>query len=592
MPPQPNLAAIRYSPDGTKLAFTQATDSGTELWIADVATGQARAATVGEAERDVRRSVRMAVGQPRARLPRHRLDARSPCRRRAAVPTGPNVQENEGKPAPVRTYEDLLANAHDEALFDYYFTSQIAIVDAASGLRTPIGKPAIYDEVSASPDGRFLLVERIHRPYSRLVPAGDFPHAIEVLDRRGQIVKTIGDLPLADAVPNNGVRTGPRAVAWDPAEPATLAWAEALDGGNAADEGRAPRPRPDLGGAVRGGGGGAREDGVPLPAARVDRQGRRPAARVRPRPPVDPHLDPREGRGAETVGPQRRGPVPDPGTPLDRPAGREVRAFGDIEAPTVLQIGDAIFATGSGASPQGDRPFLDRVDLKTLATDRLFRSDDRSYETVEGVLDGNGTSVLTRHETPTDPPNYFVRTLAAAGGNAPARQLTGFSDPTPQVRAIHKQLITYPRADGVELSGTLYLPPDYKPGERLPLVMWAYPREFTDPKAASQVVGSPNRFTTIRRAHAPVLAVRGLRRARRPDDADRRPRRDGERHLRRAARRQRAGGDRRRREMGVADPNRVGVGGHSYGAFMTANLLAHSRLFRAGFAGAARTTGP
>ena len=182
--------------------------------------------------------------------------------------------------------------------------------------------------------------------------------------------------------------------------------------------------------------------------------------------------------------------------------------------------------------------------------------------------------MLTRAESLIEPPNYYIRALGNAGARRP---VTAFNDPQEFFRGVQRQFITYTRKDGVKLSATLYLPPGYTKGERLPVVMWAYPREFTDADTASQVVGSPHRFTLVTRQLAHVPAALRLRGPRRADHADRRARRDGQRHLHRAARRQRRSGDRQGVEMGVADRDRIGVGGHSYGAFMTANLLAHSR---------------
>jgi dipeptidyl aminopeptidase/acylaminoacyl peptidase len=172
----------------------------------------------------------------------------------------------------------------------------------------------------------------------------------------------------------------------------------------------------------------------------------------------------------------------DPGTPVMRPG-----------KGAILQAGDAIYLSGNGASPQGDRPFLDRLDLKSFATGRIFQADERSYETVASLLSDDGKRLLTRWETKADYPNYYVRDLAAGTKTA----LTQFKDPAPQLTGIQKQLVTYDRKDGVKLSATVYLPPDYKPGTRLPFVLWAYPAEFTDAATASQVVGSPNRFTAI-----------------------------------------------------------------------------------------------
>jgi dipeptidyl aminopeptidase/acylaminoacyl peptidase len=246
----------------------------------------------------------------------------------------------------------------------------------------------------------------------------------------------------------------------------------------------------------------------------------------------------------------------------------------------VQQAGDVIYLAGDGASPKGDRPFLDRYNLKTGAIERIFQSEGESYETVVAVLADDGRSLLTRYETTKQPPNYLVRDLTTRS----QRALTAFADPAPQLAGVERQFLTYARKDGVQLSATLYLPPGYKKGERLPLVMWAYPREFTDPALAGQVSGSPYRFTFytgpshmffLTQGYAvldnPTMPIVGAGETANDTYVD---------QLVSSAQ---AAID-KVVEMGVADRDRVGVGGHSYGAFMTANLLAHSRLFKAGIA--------
>jgi dipeptidyl aminopeptidase/acylaminoacyl peptidase len=238
-----------------------------------------------------------------------------------------------------------------------------------------------------------------------------------------------------------------------------------------------------------------------------------------------------------------------------------------------------LFLTGNGATPTGDRPFLDRMDLKTLKTKRLFQSGEKSYESVLALLADDGSRFVTRHETATEPPNYFLR-----AGSDDARPLTHFTDPAPQLRGIRKELVTYKRADGVPLSFTLYLPADYKDGERRPALLWAYPQEFTDAGTAGQVSGSPNRFTTLRGISHLFLLTQGyviLDGASMPVVGD--PEKVNDTYIDQIVSSARAAID-KADALGVIDRKRVGVGGHSYGAFMTANLLAHSDLFRAGVA--------
>jgi dipeptidyl aminopeptidase/acylaminoacyl peptidase len=245
----------------------------------------------------------------------------------------------------------------------------------------------------------------------------------------------------------------------------------------------------------------------------------------------------------------------------------------------IVQDGDNIFLEGAGSSPQGDHPFLNRFNLATKQTEALFQCDDDHYEMAVALLDGHGAKFLTRRESPAEAPNYVVH---SAGGATP---LTHFADPQPAIRGIHKELVKYKRPDGVQLSFTLYLPPDYKAGTRLPTVLWAYPYEYNDADTASQVSGSTKRFTEMTGYSELFFALQGYAVlantampvvGKDPDSVNNtyvdQIVADAKAAIDKAA------------EMGVTDPARVGVGGHSYGAFMTANLLAHCDLFKAGIA--------
>jgi dipeptidyl aminopeptidase/acylaminoacyl peptidase len=253
----------------------------------------------------------------------------------------------------------------------------------------------------------------------------------------------------------------------------------------------------------------------------------------------------------------------------------------------LLQDGDNIFLSGIGASPVGDHPFLDRFNLVTKQSERLFQCDNDHYETPVALLDNHGGRFLTRRESPTEPPNYYLR---RPGGSAVA--VTRFPDPQPSIRGIHKELVKYKRDDGVELSFTLYLPPDYKEGTRLPTLVWAYPYEYNDADTASQVSGSTMRFTEMTGYSQLFFVLDGyavLDNAAMPVVGD--PDVVNDHYLDQIIVDAKAAID-KAVEMGVTDRARVGVGGHSYGAFMTENLLAHCDLFRAGIAesGAANRT--
>ncbi len=567
LPPNIRISDPDFSPDGRWLSFMANRANGVELWMAETASGKARAVTAAT----INALEGCAWLQDSSALLCHFIVAgRGPAPAPPAVPTGPRIQESLGKAAPAPTFQDLLTSAHDEGLFEYHFTSQLATVTPA-GMTVPIGKPAMFAAASMSPDGQFILVARIKRPFSRLVTAFGFPKDVEIWTRKGDVARRIGEEPSSEGVPIGGVNLGPRSYRWNPIAPATVMWAEALDGGDPKNKVPARDKVLTLAAPFTGepaeyartefrfGGVSWTEKGVAM-LSESDR-----ATRLTRTWLIDtPGAAPRklwERKQQDRYG--------NPGMPMPRPG-----------KSAILQTGDAIYLSGAGASPQGDRPFLDRLNLKTLATERVFQTDDRSYETVDALLSDDGKRLLTRWETKTDFPNYYVRDLAAGTKTA----LTQFKDPAPQLTGIQKQLVTYGRKDGVKLSATVYLPPDYKPGTRLPFVLWAYPAEFTDAGTASQVVGSPNRFTTIGGASHLFFLTQGYGVMDNPTMPIVGPGETAnDTYVEQLVASAEAAVN-KIVDMGVADRDRIGVAGHSYGAFMTANLLAHSRLFRAGAA--------
>ena len=567
------LGWARFAPDGRHLSYAVIRDTGVELWVADAATGAPRPLTDA--------SLNATWGNPcewladsSGVLCRFRMSARGAPPTPPRAPAGPNIQESDGRLSPVRTYQDLLSNPHDEALFAYHFTSQIATVALTTGSRTAIGRPGLFARVSGAPDSQHLLVLQLKRPFSWLVPAARFARSVEVWNRSGEVVE-LAVLPVADAVPIGGVATGPRAHRWNPTQPATLVWSEAQDGGDpkarVAHRDRLLALEAPFEGApvqivrteFRFSGISWTEDGTAL-VSESDRDTQ--WTRTWLLYPGSSDTRRLFDRSAE----DRYG---DPGTPM--------RRLGDgVASATILQGGNHIFLTGGGASPLGDRPFIDRLDLTTLDTTRLFRTDETSYETIVAVLAADGSSLLTRRESRTDPPNYFVRDTSS---DTP-RALTSYGDPAPVLRQVRKQLLTYERDDGVTLSATLYLPPDHREGERRPMLMWAYPREYTNAAVAGQVRGSPNRFTTLSGASHLLLLTEGYAILDGPAMPIVGPGETAnDTYVDQLVASAEAAID-TVVEMGVADRDRIAIGGHSYGAFMTANLLAHSDLFRAGIA--------
>ena len=575
-----------WSADGRRFAFTNTTPGGIELWAGDPAAARVwklKGVAVGA-----------VYGTPVQWMPDNRtlLVQTVPARRGAppaeeTVPKAPNVQESSGRPGPVRTYQDLLKDAHDADLFEYYATTQLALVDAESGKATTLGAPAVFETTEPSPDGAHLLVARLQRPYSYLHPADDFPKEVEVWSRDAKVVHKLASLPLADEVPIEGVPKGPRSYRWHPVEPATLVWVEALDGGDprkkASHRDRILQLKAPFAGQPvevfktehRFRGLDWEERGELLFVRDYERDKRWMRTQL---------LDATKPQAAPRVvwSHSSNERYNHPGTPLSKelPNGSKV----------IARHGDFIYLTGTGATNEGDRPFLDRLNLQTLKAERLFRSDAKAYETVVALVTPDARQVITRRERLIEPGNYYVRTLdpAAPDGGAAndsgLRALTNIPDATPQLRDIRKQLVKYKRADGIELSFTLYLPPGYKEGTRLPTVVWAYPLEFNDPATAGQVTGSTQRYTAITGPSHLFFLLAGyavLDNTTMPIVGD--PETMNNTYVEQIVASAKAAID-KATEMGVTDPERVGVGGHSYGAFMTANLLAHSDLFRAGIA--------
>lgn len=580
LPAGTRVAFPSWSPDAKKIAFVNLGKDGGTLWLADVATGRARQVAASR--------LNGAIGAPCAWLSTNtQLVCKTiPAGRGAApmapeTPTGPIIQESEGRVAPNRTYQDLLTSPHDERLFDHFYTSRLALI-STTGTVTPIAEAAVYSMAEPSPDGRYIATQTSRKPYSYLVPLNRFPTRIQVLDIKGAVVKTVHERPLQEEIPTSfdAVAAGPRGVQWRSDTPATLVWIEALDGGD-------PAVRRDL-----------RDKVVMLDApfngepVTLVSTGTRVFNITWARPELAVVTEGwSKTRRSKTwiVNPSRAGDAPrllwdrssedrynDPGRLLTAPDER-----GHTRLLTSSD-GRYAFLAGAGASSDGDKPFLDRLDLMTGRPERLWRSESPYYEEVIVLLDANSPRALTRRESVKDVPNYFVRDLQTKS----LARLTSFADPAPEFAGVSTQLITYRRPDGVQLSATLYLPPGYKQEQgRLPFIFWAYPREFRTRDAAAQVIGSANRFTrpsgmshlfllsqgygVLDGPTMPIVGENGSE----PNDT----------YVEQLVASARAAVD-KVVEMGVADRDRIGVGGHSYGAFMTANLLAHSNIFRAGIA--------
>jgi len=579
LPANARFMSPSWSPDGRSVALLMDAPSGLELWVVDVASARARKVT----ER-----VNAASGSAFDWTPdsagfvvRLTPEGRGPAPDVTRPPAGPIVAESMGRAAPVRTYQDLLGDAGDEALFDHYFTSQLTYVPLTGRARA-LGQPAVYLGAVVSPGGEHVLTTTAKRPYSYVVPASLFPAEINVIDLEGRAVHQVADLPLRDNVPTpfDAVAPGPRSVSWRADAPATLVWTEAQDGGD-------PRTQSEVRDRVFT----LAAPFTAQPTTLIDLNERYGGVqwgdadtalvnsrwfntRHETRYVVDPS---NPGSGRVLIERNYQDRYNDPGFPVMEPNGSGFSVL------RMTPDGSRVLMSGAGATREGEYPFLGTMDLQSGQTARLWTSASGDYESIVGILDDDARRLVTRRETRNDPPNLYVRNLDAQSPDA----LTQFQDPAPQLAGVTRQLITYTRADGVQLSGTLYLPAGYDKDRDgpLPLVMWAYPAEFTDAAVAGQVVDTANRFVRpggsshlflLTQGYAvlddPSMPIVGRNGAEPNDTYIEQLTASAEAAVNAVV------------EMGVADRDRIAVGGHSYGAFMTANLLAHTDLFRTGVA--------
>ncbi|MCK5133926.1 MAG: S9 family peptidase [Candidatus Sabulitectum sp.] len=586
LPEGAEVYGVVFTADGEHFALTVGHSDHLGLWVGSVGgdlieiEGIALNPLIGIAVRWLPDQERLLV----LRIPERGLAPEPP-----AIPAGPKVVEGAGASAR-SPYEarNLLRTAHDDDLFDYYCGSEPVIIDPSNGSVNVIGDAAHYYNVEFSPDGEYILVEYLTGPWSHEVAWWRFAREIEVRNAEGGLVVGVTSLPLADDVPAHGVPVGPRSVAWRATAPHELFWVEALDGGNPVAEVPYRDRLMQL---------GAPFTGEPEEVFRAEYRiktwqmawGAEGGTLMLPQYERMRRwffvwlLDVDEGTARLWYDGDVGDRYGNPGSPVFRqlPNGQRV----------MRQVGDAVYFSGNGGTEHGDRPFLDLRNLTTGETERLFRCDPDHYEYFKAFAGSDDRFVL-RSESSVEVPNYYLTTLGedieAAEGEATRAAtrvpITRFEDPTPQLREIEKRIVHFERDDGVPLSFHLYLPPGYEEGTPLPTVVHAYPREYSDATTAGQVRGSANRFMRIYGSSHLYFLLQGyavLNHTAMPMIGD--PETtydtfvpqlvaDAEAAVAKAV------------EMGVADPERIGVIGHSHGALMVANLLAHTDLFRAGIA--------
>jgi len=587
VPADAKIRFAEWSPDARHAYFVNAKDdpgdAGLSLWIVDVASAQAKLLP-GIALNGIFGPPCEWTGDSQSLICKAVVKGRGAAPKRSEVPTGPVIQENLGRVTPGPTYQDLIKNPEDEQIFDYYATSQAEVVHL-DGTMSAVGKAGVMESASSSPDSRYVMMDERHHPYSYLLPYRFFPERITVINLATGASKRLVDKPLEDTIPNihDAVAAGPREFDWRSDAPATVFWAEAGDGGD---------PRKEA--AIR--------DTLFLLDAPFDGTARKLAEipvrfssvrwgngrlalveeeRWKDRKRIMLAVSP-DGAGAavKLFEGSFEDRYHDPGRPL---------VVMNASGKEVLQTtadGSGIYLRADGASPEGDRPFVAVMRAANGESKKLWQSADKFYEFAAAVLDAANPGVLIRRESPELPPNYYIGNPAKGDGDGEFKQVTFFPSPYGNAALPKKQVLKYKRADGVDLSANLYLPPGYKPGDGpLPALMEAYPTEYKTKSAAGQIMGSPYQFpllwwgspipfvtqsyAVLENATIPIVGEGQAE----PNDT----------YVEQLVASAQAAIDEGVR-LGVVDRNRVAVMGHSYGAFMTANLLAHSDLFKAGIA--------
>lgn len=582
LPNNPRISNMSRSPNEKLLAFSHTTTSGVELWVLDIEKAEAKKLTDAKANANLGNPFSWFKDNENIlvrMLPKDRSELIDPSKN---IPDGPIVTISDGSKAQNRTYQDLLKNRTDEMNFENITSSELYKVNI-NGASELFMKKAMYAGESFSSDGNYIMISTIEKPFSYLVPLSRFPSRSIVYDQSGKMIKEVNQVPLAEILPKGfmAVRTGKRSMSWRADKPATLSYVEALDEGN-------PENKVEF------------RDELFVWDAPFDNAPKSIAKTINRYAGItwgndniailsDNWYDTRNSK-TYIINPSNPSQAPkiiwdrnyqdiysDPGSfeTLRNQWGRYVLALEK----------DHAFLVGAGHSPEGQFPFIDEFNVKTLKTKRLYRSEYKDkLEKIFEIVDFKKGEVLVQIQSANEYPNYFFRNFKKKNQ---LTQITDFKNPFESIKNVHKEVIKYKRNDGVELSGTLYLPVGYDKTkkEKLPLLIWAYPQEFKDKSSAGQSSHNPNEFTfpyygsfvywvtkgyvVLDDAAFPIVGEGSEE----PNDT----------FIEQLVANAEAAID-AVDQMGYIDRSRVAVGGHSYGAFMTANLLTHSDLFACGIA--------
>ena len=576
-----NLSALNptWNPSENKIAFYNITATAVDVWVIDIKTSTC--SKINKNAANIVLSSSLIWLDDATVLYKINTHTAAQMSKKPITPKGPTIQESLGKVAPSVTYQDLIKSPYDEYVFEYLATAQL--VKNNAGVETKIGAPAIISSIDLSPDKKYFLTRTINKPFSYLVTVYGFATTVNVTDLNGKIVKTIADLASAETTPSgyDNVQNVARAFDWKDDEAATIIYALPLDSGIM----KKNVPFHDVVMALA-----APFTGSPKELFKTTTRYSRTVWGNEQIALVTEMLRSKQqykvsryDASNNTLTTLYQGNMTDaynnPGTPVTT----KNKYNRDVIAMT--NNGQSILMNNiTGASPKGDLPYLASFDLTTKANTILWRCSEDNYEMVMDVLDINNLKVITRRETEKEVPNYYIRSIKDNSKNA----ITNFTNPYTSMEGVTKEKIKYKRKDGVDLTGDLYLPKGYdkvKDGP-LPTLIWAYPREFTNAADASQIRGNQHKFTLLSWGSPVFYVTQGYAifdNAEMPIVASAPDKKPNDDFVNQLILNATAAID-KLVDLGVGDRSKMAVGGHSYGAFMTVNLLAHCNLFKAGIA--------
>ncbi|PCI01499.1 MAG: S9 family peptidase [Flavobacteriaceae bacterium] len=580
MPSNPKLANFKWSPNQERIAFTNTTSAGVELWVMELSSASATKLTEATVNANLRGVINWFKDSESILL-KVVSESRKPLiNTKSAVPLGPTISVNNGKKAQNRTYQDLLKNKNDEHNFEQLALSELYKITMDGTKEKWLGT-AIYRSINFSPNGNYVLVNTVEKPYSYLVPYYRFPSKTSVYSIDGMLIEILLEVPLIEDLPKGfmAVRTGKRNFTWRNDTAATLVYTQALDGGDPANKVDFRDEVLSLEAPFKGEG--------KLLVKTINRMssiqwGNNSTAIVsdywwNTRNTKSYVFNPSDASQKPLVISDRnyQDTYSNPGSFLTE--------RNQMGTSVLTLIKGNAFLIGDGHTAKGQFPFVDKLHLKTQKKKRIYQS--KLTDKLEDIqrYDPKKNELLVRIESAKDFPNYYFRKLK----NDKLAQLTFFENPFKSIQNVSKEVINYTREDGLELSGTLYLPVGYDKikKEKMPMIMWAYPREFKDKSSAGQSTKNPNKFTYPYYGSMIYWVTKGyvvLDGASFPivGEGDAQP---NDTFITQLVANAKAAID-AVDKLGYIDRKKVAVGGHSYGAFMVANLLSHSDLFAAGIA--------